>query len=62
MTKSEIIFSEAAALYQLATTSMGKWMWRNHTQWVADKAKTLADKYGADTDNFHYCRLINRVA
>jgi HD superfamily phosphodiesterase len=59
MTKSETIFSEVAALYQAASTSMGKWMWGNHTQWVADKAKVFADKYGADTEKVYCAALLH---
>lgn len=54
MKRSKIVFDEVSGLYQAATTSMGKWMWRNHTQWVADRAKKLAEKYGADIEKV-YC-------
>ncbi|HSX02735.1 MAG TPA: HD domain-containing protein [Candidatus Saccharimonadia bacterium] len=46
-------------LYQAATTSMGQWMWRNHTQWVADKAKQLAEKYGADAEKAYCAALLH---
>ena len=48
MDKDKIVFEEVDALYRAATTTMGKWMWHNHTQWVADKARSLAEKYQAD--------------
>lgn len=38
---------------------MGKWMWRNHTQWVADKAKLLAEEYGADTEKVYCAALLH---
>lgn len=57
MTKGEKVFSEVAALYQTASTSMGKWMWRSHTQWVADKTKVLSEKYGADSE-LTYCAAL----
>lgn len=34
-------------------------MWRNHVQWVADKAKSLAQKYGADTEKVYSAALIH---
>ena len=48
-----------STLYDNATTSMGKWMWRNHTQWVADKARKLAEKYGADTEKVYCAALLH---
>jgi len=59
MEKSKIVFSEANELYSTATTSMGKWMWQNHTQWVAEKAKKLAEKYGADTEQAYCAALLH---
>ncbi len=59
MDKSKITFSEVRTLYQAATTSMGEWMWHNHTQWVADKAKQLAEKYGADTEKVYCAALLH---
>jgi putative nucleotidyltransferase with HDIG domain len=59
MTKSEIVFAEADKLYATATTVMGTWMWRNHTQWVADKAKMLAQKYGADIEKAYCAALLH---
>lgn len=38
---------------------MGKWMWRNHTQWVADKTLTLAKKYGADAEKVYCAALLH---
>ncbi len=59
MEKSGKVFAEVSGLYQAATTSMGKWMWQNHTQWVADKAKKLADKYGADIEKVYCAALLH---
>lgn len=59
MERSKEVFSEVSALYQDATTSMGKWMWRNHTQWVADKTKKLAEKYGADMEKAYCAALLH---
>lgn len=38
---------------------MGKWMWRNHTQWVADKARKLAEKYGANAEKAYCAALLH---
>lgn len=59
MDKSNIVAAEVSALYGAATTSMGKWMWRNHTQWVANKANTLAGKYGADVQKVYCAALLH---
>jgi putative nucleotidyltransferase with HDIG domain len=59
MERSQIVFAEVNGLYQAATTSMGKWMWHNHVQWVAGKAKTLAEKYGADTEKAYCAALLH---
>lgn len=59
MQKSEIVLTEADKLYSEASTSMGTWMWQNHTQWVADKAKKLAEKYGADVEKAYCAALLH---
>ena len=59
MERSRIVFDEVAKLYSTATTSMGKWMWRNHTQWVANKAAELAEKYGANTEKVYCAALLH---
>ena len=59
MNKSKIIFAGVNELYASATTSMGKWMWHNHTQWVAGKAKQLAEKYTADTEKTYCAALLH---
>ena len=46
-------------MYAAATTSMGAWMWRNHTQWVAEKTEELAKKYGADTEVVYCAALLH---
>lgn len=62
MEKCEAVYSEVKGLYAKASTSMGAWMWRNHTQWVADKAKALAEKYGADTEIVYCAALLHDLA
>lgn len=57
MEKSKIVFVQVSSLYANAKTTMGAWMWRNHTQWVANKAKQLAQKYGADVE-MAYCAAL----
>ena len=59
MERSKLVLDEVNDLYEVATTSMGKWMWRNHTQWVADKAKSLAEKYGADVEKVYCAALLH---
>jgi hypothetical protein len=41
---------------------MGKWMWRNHVQWVANKAGELAEKYHADAEKAYCAALIHDLA
>jgi putative nucleotidyltransferase with HDIG domain len=57
--RSKTVFAEVSGLYQAATTSMGKWMWHNHTQWVADKATKLAEKYGANIEKVYCAALLH---
>lgn len=59
MDKSKIVFAEADGLYAAAATSMGKWMWNNHTQWVADKTRELAEKYGASVEKAYCAALLH---
>lgn len=59
MEKGSVVFAEVEKLYSSAATSMGKWMWRNHTQWVADKAVKLARKYGADSEKVYCAALLH---
>lgn len=59
MERGKKVFSEVSALYQDATTSMGKWMWRNHAQWVANKSRELAEKYGADMEKAYCAALLH---
>lgn len=59
MEKREVVLNEVGELYATDTTSMGTWMWRNHTQWVASKAKELAEKYGADAEKAYCAALLH---
>ncbi len=59
MQKSKRVFAEVSRLYSTAGTSMGGWMWRHHTQWVANKAKKLASKYGADAEKTYCAALLH---
>ncbi len=61
MDRNKTVFTEVSELYATATTSMGIWMWRNHTQWVADRAKNLAEKYKADTEKVYCAALLHDV-
>lgn len=57
MERSKVVLKEVSDLYKSATMSMGRWMWHNHTQWVADKARALAEKYEANTE-VAYCAAL----
>lgn len=59
MRRSDLVFTEVNKLYATATTTMGKWMWDNHTQWIGDKAKKLAEKYGADIEETYCAALLH---
>jgi putative nucleotidyltransferase with HDIG domain len=61
MERSEIVFNEVKELYSIATTAMGKWMWDNHTQSVADRSKILAKKYGADLEKAYCAALLHDI-
>jgi hypothetical protein len=59
MNKARIVFTEVDKRYSAASTSMGKWMWRKHTQWVADKTVKLAEKYSADSEIVYCAALLH---
>lgn len=59
MERSRVVFAEVNELYSTASTSMGKWMWQNHTQWVAHKARELAEKYSADAEKSYCAALLH---
>ncbi|MDB5179294.1 MAG: hypothetical protein JWN01_1237 [Patescibacteria group bacterium] len=57
------VFSEVSALYLAdSAQGMGKWMWHNHVQWVAGRAKKLAEKYGADAEKVYCAALLHDLA
>lgn len=62
MQRSNKIFDEVSGLYQSSTTRMGAWMWQNHVQWVANKAKELAEKYEADAEKAYCAALLHDLA
>lgn len=63
MTKSKAVFAEVEKLYLAdSAKSMGTWMWQNHVQWVADKAQTLAKKYGANQEESYCAALLHDLA
>lgn len=62
MDKSKAVFTAVSELYSAATTPLGKWMWQNHVQWVANKAKQLAEKYGADAEKAYCAALLHDFA
>lgn len=46
-------------LYKNSSTELGKWMWNNHVQWVANKARNLAEKYNADIEKVYCAALLH---
>lgn len=59
MERSKTVLAEASKLYLVSKTKMGQWMWHNHTQSVADRAKKLARKYGADIEKAYCAALLH---
>jgi putative nucleotidyltransferase with HDIG domain len=59
MDKSAKVFESVRELYENSTIQMSKWMWNYHVQWVADKTKELAEKYGADTEKTYCAALLH---
>ena len=49
-------------LYLQAEREMGKWMWKNHVQWVASEALELAKKYQANLDLVYAGALLHDLA
>jgi hypothetical protein len=61
--RNKIVFVEVSALYLADSAKvMGKWMWHNHVQAVADNAKRLAEKYGADAEKTYCAALLHDLA
>lgn len=59
MEKSDKVFEIVADLYRNSSISLGKWMWKNHVQWVANKARKLAEKYHADIEKVYCAALLH---
>ena len=60
MQKRKLVFDEVKRLYMSEPySSLGRWMWHNHVQWVADKAKSLAEKYSADSEKVYCAALLH---
>lgn len=59
MGKSDDVFMQVRSLYFESQTKMGAWMWNNHVQWTADRARELAKKYGADPDKTYCAALLH---
>lgn len=59
MDRLKVVFRKVQELYLLADTSMGEWMWHNHVQWVANKTRELADKYGANSEEVYCAALLH---
>lgn len=48
--KQQKVFNDVEKLYLNSPRDMGRWMWKHHVQWVAEKVGKLAEKYGAHKD------------
>lgn len=59
MDRCDTVLAEVEKLYSTSSTVMGKWMWVNHTQWVASKARRLAEKYKADIEKSYCAALLH---
>jgi predicted hydrolase (HD superfamily) len=59
MDKQALVFTQVEALYKNSSRMMGAWMWNNHVQWVANKARELAIKYAADVDKVYCAALLH---
>ena len=59
MNKQQSVFTKVEKLYISSTRDMGKWMWKNHVQWVANKSLELAKKYGANEDQVYVGALLH---
>lgn len=53
------VFKEVQNLYLNSKREMAKWMWKNHVQFVAERAQKLAIKYKADKNLCVYGALLH---
>lgn len=59
MSRQQNVFEIVKDLYENTQTEMGLWMWNNHVQWVATRAKELAQKYRADDEKVFCAALLH---
>lgn len=59
--KQQLTYTLVNELYLSSSRDMGKWMWQNHVQWVANKAVELAKKYNADQDKVYAGALLHDI-
>lgn len=57
--RSKLVFKSVKNLYESSERELGKWMWKNHVQWVADKAELLAEKYSANKESVYVGSLLH---
>lgn len=60
--KQQLAYKLVNELYLSSSRDMGKWMWQNHVQWVANKAVGLAKKYNADQDKVYVGALLHDIS
>jgi len=61
MLREQRVFAQVEVLYKNSSTQLGKWMWENHVQFVADTSKKLADKYSANTEWCYVAALLHDI-
>lgn len=61
MNRKEKVFESVQKLYNNSSIEMGRWLWNNHVQWVADKSVVLADKYGANVEKVYCSALLHDI-
>lgn len=52
-------YTKVSSLYESSVREMGRWMWDNHVQWVANKALIIAKKYNADIEKTYIGALLH---
>lgn len=63
MNRDQRVFELVKAVYTAKETRpMGKWMWNNHIQWVANKTKELSKKYNANEEMSVSAALLHDLA
>ncbi len=57
--RTQKVFDQVSKLYENSEREMGRWMWDNHVQWVAEKSAELAKKYNANIEKCYVSALLH---